>query len=376
MKKHFLLLFFALYFLAGYAQIKNDSLEYRIRPDELRAGELYLSIHNFNFLRNYEFFNRFQDGYTLFGTQMEPQLIYYPHDRLAITAGLHLRKDFGGTGIYKTYPLFSIKYRQGYTLLINGVLEGNIQHRYIEPIFDFEKKIVDPIEYGTQFIIDKPSLFLDAYINWKRMIYKPSSEQEQIFAGSSADITLIKTLKSRLSIPLQLLVFHKGGQIDTGQTPPIQTLVNTAAGFRLEVSSAGFIKNFHTDNYIVGYKEFSPTKVQAFLRGHGFYLNAGIDSEAGSLGLSYWNGNGYISPAGMPVFQSVSQQINNAGYSEKQRELLFVRYAYQKQLIPNLYLDFRIEPVIDLKASGSKVLDFYHSTFLVYKQEFRLLKKK
>jgi len=373
MKKFLLIIFFTSFFSVLHAQLKNDSLEYRIRPDSLRTGQLYLNIHNFNYLRNYEYFNRFQDGYTLFGAQLEPQLAWYAHPQLLITAGVHLRKDFGGKGIYKTYPLFSIKYHKGSTLMINGVLEGNIEHRFIEPVFDFEKKITEPVEYGTQFIIHNSDLFLDAFINWKRMIYKPSPEQEQIFAGLSADIGLLKNADIRFSLPVQLLVFHQGGQIDT-IPDPLQTLVNTAIGFKLNIPSQGFLENFRTENYILGYRDFSPTKQQVFKNGRGLYLNVRLDTRYGSLGGSYWNGNGYIASAGMPLYQSVSQHINHPGYSEKRRELLILRYSHQKQLVPNLYMDFRLEPVINLRASGSKPLEFSNSTFLVYKQEFRLKK--
>ena len=140
MKRICIILFILSTAFALKAQVLNDSLEYHIRPDSLKAGELDLSVYNFNFLRNYEYFNKIQDGYTLFGVQLEPQLVYYAHPRLAITAGVHLRKDFGGRGIYKTFPLFSINYQKGNTSLINGVLEGNIHHRMVEPIFDFEKR--------------------------------------------------------------------------------------------------------------------------------------------------------------------------------------------------------------------------------------------
>lgn len=374
MRRYWLIILAVLTISAAQAQIKNDSLEYRIRPDELRTGELYLSINNFNYLRNYEFFNRFQDGYTLFGTQLEPQLVYYAHFRLALSAGILVRKDFGDDGIRKTYPLFSIKYHQGSTTMINGVLEGNISHRFIEPLYDFEKKINDPVEYGTQFIVKKNSFFLDAFINWKNMIYKPSGEQEQIVAGASAEINLLKNRKSKLSLPLQLTAYHQGGQIDTTHLP-LQTIINTAAGLKLEVPAQGFIRNWRTENYIAAYRELSPTKQQAYSEGGGIYLNAGADSKAGSLTFSYWKGNGFISPSGMPIYQSASQQINNAGYSEKHRELLLIRYAYQQKLIPNLFLDFRVEPVIDLGPLATKPVEFYHSMFLVYKQEFRLLKR-
>jgi len=372
---YFLVLFFASYAVSK-AQIVNDSLEYRIRPDSLKTGELHLSVHNFNYMRNYEYFNRIQDGYTLFGAQLEPQLLYYAHPRLTISAGVHLRKDFGGQGIYRTFPLFSVKYQKHNRTLVNGVLEGSIHHRMIEPIYDFEKKITEPVEYGTQFIIDNKSFFLDAFINWKRMIYKPSPDQEQILGGASAEITLLKKSSIRLTIPLQLTVFHQGGQIDVTYVP-LQTLVNSALGFKLRAPLKGFVQAFRSENYYTAYNDLSFTSVQAFVNGRGWFINNGIDTKYGSLMSTYWNASGYISSNGMPIYQSVSQHINRVGYTERNRQLLMLRYSYQKKLIPNLYLDFRFEPMMDLnRPRGSKKIEFSNSSFLVYKQEFRLHKVK
>lgn len=374
MKKYLLLIIFLSLTTLIKAQLSSDSLEYRIRPDSLKTGELHLSVFNFNYQRNYEYFNKIQDGYTLFGTQLEPQLVYYPHPRLVVMAGIHLRKDYGTDGIYKTYPLFSIKYQKGNTTLINGVLEGNIQHRFVEPIFDFERKITDPVEYGTQFLIEKPSLFLDAFISWKKMIYKPSPVQEQVFGGLSTDISLLQNHKLNLSIPIQFTAYHQGGQIDTVDVP-LKTLVNTAIGFKLKFHLAGFVKNIRAENYLLSFKEFSPTKILPFSNGYGVFLNAGVDTRYGTILGTYWRGDGYISIAGMPIYQSVSQQINNTGYTQKHRELVMLRYAYQRQLLPNLYLDFRVEPLVDLQAQKAKI-EFSNSAFLVYRQQFLLKKIK
>ncbi|SKB87597.1 hypothetical protein [Daejeonella lutea] len=368
-----LLLIFSLTKLQG--QILNDSLEYRIRPDSLKTGELHLSVHNFNYMRNYEYFNKIQDGHTLFGGQLEPQLLYYAHPRLSISAGVHLRKDFGGRGIYRTFPLFSVKYQKHNTTLINGVLEGNIHHRMIEPIYDFEKKITEPVEYGTQFIIENKSFFLDAFINWKRMIYKPSPDQEQILGGASMAISLVDNTKLSLSIPVQLTVFHQGGQIDVTNVP-LQTLVNSALGFKLKIPLQGFVNAFRSENYYTHFRDLSFTSVQAFSTGGGWFLNSGIDTKYGSLLGTYWNADKFISTQGMPIYQSVSQHIKHAGYTEAHRRLLMIRYSYQKRLIPNLYLDFRFEPLMDLnRPKGKKKIEFSNSSFLVYRQEFRLLKK-
>ena len=376
MKKIYFLVFLVFSLSALHAQIVNDSLEYRIRPDSLKTGELHLSVHNFNYMRNYEYFNKIQDGYTLFGAQLEPQLLYYAHPQVTISAGVHLRKDFGGRGIYRTYPLFAVKYRKHNTTLINGVLEGSIHHRMIDPVFDFEKRITEPVEYGTQFIIENKSLFLDAFINWKRMIYKPSPDQEQILGGASADLSLIKNSKLSLSLPLQLTVFHQGGQIDV-TTVPLQTLVNGAMGFKFRVPFEGFVNAFRSENYYTNYTDLSFTLAQAFSKGGGWFLNSGIDTKYGSVMGTYWDANEYISTQGMPIYQSVSQHINYPGYTQAKRRLLMVRYSYQKRLVPNLYLDFRFEPMMDLnRPRGKKKIEFSNSSFLVYKQEFRLHKIK
>ena len=59
------------------------------------AGELRLSLHAFTFFKDNEYFNKIVDGYTLYGTQLNPQLVYYPTKDLRIEAGVFLWKDFG-----------------------------------------------------------------------------------------------------------------------------------------------------------------------------------------------------------------------------------------------------------------------------------------
>ncbi|RZJ66346.1 MAG: hypothetical protein EOO47_25425, partial [Flavobacterium sp.] len=149
-KKTFFLLSFLAFAFGARAQFNNEAIYNRIRPADSLEKELHLNFYNFNYVRNYEYSNKFHDGYTLYGTQIEPQLVYYANPNLAITAGAYLRKDFGNEGIYDAKPLFSLKYHKRNLTLVFGSLEGNIQHNYIEPIYNFERKITSPIEYGTQ----------------------------------------------------------------------------------------------------------------------------------------------------------------------------------------------------------------------------------
>lgn len=374
-KKAFLFILLSVLAFSAQAQFNNEAIFNRIRSADSLDKELHFNFYNFNYVRNYEYSNKFHDGYTLYGTQLEPQLVYYANPNLAITAGAYLRKDFGNKGVYDAKPLFSLKYHKKDLTLVFGSLEGNIQHNYIEPIYNFERKITTPIEYGTQLLIDKEKFKLDSWIAWQNMIYKGDAAKEEIVGGLSTETFLVKNDNWKLSIPAQFLAYHQGGQIDVLKDMPLSTLFNGAAGFKLHKSIGYYIKEVFTDNYVAVYKDFSPTKVRAYQGGFGLWLNAGMETKWGSLVASYWKGNNFITIKGMPLYPSVSETLYNNGFTQNSRSILAVRYAYQKELIPNLYLDVRLEPHFDLGTPDAD-FQFNHSFFLTYKESFRIFKKK
>lgn len=375
MKKRLFTLFLIFFSLVVKAQVDHSAIENRIRPIDTLAKELHFNFYNFNYVRNYEYSNKFHDGYTLYGTQLEPQLVYYAHPNLAITAGAYFRKDFGREGIYEAKPLFSIKYHKKNLSLIFGSLEGNIQHGYIDQLYDFERKITSPIAYGTQLIVEREKFKLDSWIAWQKMIYKGDPVKEEIVGGLIAESTLLKSGSWKLSVPVQFLAYHQGGQIDVLKEIPITTLFNGAAGFKLHKIVGLNIKEIYTDNYFAVYKDFSPTKTRAYQGGFGLWLNAGVDTRWGNLTASYWRGNNFMTIKGMPLYQSVSETLYDQGFKQSKRNILALRYVYQKELIPNLYLDVRFEPHFDLDHADSQ-LQFNHSLFLTYKEDFRIFKKK
>src|SRR5690606_35572430 len=109
-----------------------------------------------------------------------------------------------------------------------------------------------------------------------------------------------------------------------------------------------------------------PTKLRPYNGGFGIWLNAGLDTKWGNLSASYWKANQFITIKGMPLYQSISENVNHVGYQEDKRNLLMLRYQYLRQLLPNLYLDVRFEPHFDLHKAD-KQLQFNHSFFLTYK---------
>jgi hypothetical protein len=375
MKRTVLLVVFLLLANYTFGQFDNTAVQNVIRPDSNKTRELHFNFYNFNYVRNYEYTNKFHDGYTLFGTQLEPQLVYFANPNLVLSAGAFIRKDFGRNGVQLAKPLFSLKYQKRALTLVFGSLEGSTSHNYIEPLYDFERRITNPVEYGTQLLIEREKFKLDAWIAWQHMIYPGDAAKEEIIGGVTAESTLAESGGWKLSVPAQVLAFHAGGQIDVLKSVPLSTLFNGATGLKLHKTLNGSVKSLYTDNYIAVYKDFSPTKRRPYQGGFGIWLNAGIDTHFGSLLASYWKGNKFISIKGMPLYESVSSSLNYNGYTQSSRNVLSLRYAYQKELIPNLYLDLRFEPHVDLDYTD-KQLQFNHSFFLTYKADFRVFKVK
>ena len=371
------LFFFAAGYQLTYAQFNNSAIENRIRPDSNAVGEVHFNFYNFNYVRDYEYSNQFHDGYTLYGTQLQPQLVYYAHPNLAIVAGAYIRKDYGDNGVNEAKPLFTLKYHKKDLTLNFGSLEGGIHHGYIEQLWNFERQITDPIQYGTQLIVEKEKFKLDAWIAWQKMIYNPSPVKEQIIGGFTTEGTIVQRNGWKLSVPVQFLAYHKGGQIDTLKSIPLQTLLNGAAGLKLHKEIGGnTIKEIFTDNYVALYKEVSPVKTEPFNGGFGVWLNAGVNTKFGSIVASYWKGNNFETIKGMPLYQSVSTTLYDFGHKESRRSIFLLRYCYQKELLPNLYLDTRIEPHFDLGTTRKESLQFQGSFFLTYKQDFKLFTVK
>lgn len=364
------ILFCGLMAAPATAQLNNTFFENQRSLDAERTGSLYLSVYNFNYQRNYEYFNRFADGLTYYGFNLQPELAWYSSDHLLVTGGLFMRKDFGNSGIYNTQPVFMVNYHKKNFQIINGSLNGNVAHRLAEPIYDYDRIITNPLEYGTQFLYKDSTWNIDAWINWEKMIYKPSPEQEEISGGASVDYTLLNNERFRISIPFQFLAYHQGGQIDTIDVP-LTTIVNSALGFSFRWYTGRVLEYVHTENYFLTYKDFSFTKRRTFNQGNGLMLNAGLKFKPADLSVTYWKGNGFESVHGAPGYESVSSHIHHQGYSEDTRELIIMRLVSDFKVSDHLYIGTRLEPYIDLR---NPKLEFVNSLFLVYREDFKLKK--
>ncbi len=346
------------------AQLNNTLISDRIALNASDSNRWGITVSNFNYMRNTEYFNDIEAGRTLFGYQLNPSLFIQPNEHVKLQAGVFLRSDFGGDPVYtQILPTFSLKLRYNHTSFIFGTLEGALAHRLYEPLYDINSAIERRIENGFQFKHESDRNFFDLWINWEQFIERGSPYKEQFTAGVNYTPVMVSNESGfKLSVPLQGTAFHRGGQIDA-DTSNMVMVFNGAVGLEAKQEfTAGFLRMLKADAVSLYYTENTNSGYMPFRTGQGLMTNLYAESRMGlGLMLSYWQGYQYISPRGTTLYQSVS--IDNPSHTEATRQLIFVRFLYQTTLSKNLHLSARVEPVYDVKAS---LLDYSYSLYISY----------
>lgn len=356
------------------AQLDNTAFDQfqPIIPEDTNA--LYLGLNALGFTKNNEYFNKIADGFTLFGYQFNPYFSYQVGDHFKISGGVYLQKDFGNDDFNEIAPTFTASYEFLHGRVLFGTLEGSTSHRLVEPLYDFERVLIDRLENGFQFKIEKPALFLDVWVDWQNMIYEGDNDQEEVTAGVSVN-KLVHDGKVRVELPFQALVFHRGGQIDTSPLP-LQTYLNSAIGGIIEkrISENTFIRSLKLEGYHIYYRDFSNSQLQTFQDGAGIYLNAtvktGIDMD---IMASYWRGNEFISITGGQLYPSVSSTFKDPFNVEPDRELLILRFMHTLKITDNILVSTRIEPYYDF---GNALFEFSHGFYVNYRPQFFISRLK
>ncbi|WP_266204061.1 hypothetical protein [Pontibacter kalidii] len=362
------------------AQLNNRVLLQPVRVQEQNANDIRIAVQALGFLRNNEYFNKIADGYTLFGYQLNPRITYQPTKDVVIEAGALLWKDFGASGYEEIAPTFTVKVQRERWALLFGTLEGHLNHGYIEPLYDFERLILNRLENGIQYKLNTPRLRLDAWADWANMLYRGEDDQEQVNGGAAVAILLLER-EGRgnladslyLTLPVQFTAQHKGGQIDASDLP-LTTVANVAIGLELEKKyNRRVLHRLYTKNYMVGFKDFSNELQLPYEQGHGVYFNVGADTKYQDVMLSYWRGDGYISELGGKLYQSASTTFKHPDHLEEERELLILRLMKDVELEEGLTLTLRLEPLWDF---NDPKLEFSSGFYLSFNTDFFLAKAK
>lgn len=374
-RKLLTLLLLAVTFNAS-AQVDYPVFKSKTEINPADSQQLSFNLYNLNYINNSEWFGNIPLSGTLFGYQIIPELEYQISPKLIIKGGIYLQKEFGRTEYTTIAPTFSVKYKAKHSSYIIGTLEGNLNHGYIEPIYDYKLIINERLENGFQFLVDTKPYTHDFFINWRKAIHPGDNFKEEFDIGYVSKLNVINKEKLNLSLPIQMLYSHKGGQVDVLNTP-LQSLVNFAVGPSITYNfNQRLLQKIVFDNYYVNYKDISGDKRQPFNEGNAFLSHFLLQFKNLGLDLRYWNGSGYIGPRGMALFQSVSEKY--PGLVEKHRELLIASFIYDKEIFKNVNFDFRFIPYKDFreKISSGTGLEYSYEMYIKYALKVNIKKIK
>lgn len=292
---------------------------------------VFLSIDNTNFFKNNEYYNDYVAGYSKTGFFFNPAISWVISDKTRLTGGVHLLKYAGEHGFNKVKPLFYLQHElfDGIDLLM-GSIKGTHHHNLIDPLYHYERFLDEHIENGLQFLIDKPYIQADIWVNWKNFI-TPGDDSREIFdTGISTDFPLYgKQQDFTVYFPLQVIFQHRGGQIDNSGKP-VTTFSNFAGGPDLQLDlDSRFLTSLGWKNLYVGYRDLSPGDNRDIKKGHGWMSTFSMNMQKLQLQFSWWKARRFLSFAGNPMYQNYS--LRKERLLDEERELLIGKLRYTRQ---------------------------------------------
>ena len=186
----------------------------------------------------------------------------------------------------------------------------------------------DP-ETGLQVLWRNHWLNFDAWVNWQNFIFKNDDEQERFTFGLSTRFLPSRSVaRVQWYLPLQLLMHHRGGEINpSAPNRGVKTWLNAAAGVgmkaplrtRVPVTLGGEV----TATY------FSQQKGTDLPFDSGYGLMAKAEARIWHFGLTvgYWQAHRFISVYGSPLFGAVSNSKSNTTIDRPHMAFAHLEYA-------------------------------------------------
>lgn len=330
--------------------------------------ELSLKFESTSFFKNNEYSNQFTKGFTGIGYFVKPTLQYYITKNTKVNAGLFLQQYAGLEKFTKVIPIFSVHQQVHKNIdLIFGSLHGSLSHQLAEPLFRFDRYYQNNVEYGLQALYNSKFAEADVWLNWENYIFKNDEEQEEIEAGLVFDIKLFNKNKFEINVPLQLLFYHKGGQIDVNDAP-VTTLFNGNTGIHL--------KHLYKNKNSIAFKSLffwydgimlpeSGINSQLFKSGAAWYFKLKHQLKNFNYSLGYWNANKFIAPKGEYLFLSISE--NNNTFAEAIRSLICAKAAYIYQPSKPVKIELRADVYYDTISNS---FDYAYGLYLFLNEDF------
>jgi len=334
--------------IVGHGQNLYDSYK-PVHHETADSGALSIHFYNNNFVKNNEYFGPYTEGITYIGSILQPEVTWAISSKFNLSAGWYLRYYFGHEGFEKSLPVI----RANYTFLpgarfIIGQLNGQLEHGYIEPVYNTDNDFIKNPEHGVQFLLDRKRIHLDVYMDWMKFLMPGDAHKEEIAGGLLATYSLNEFSENRgLSAHFQSIIHHLGGQVDILDSP-METRSNLAGGLEYSfVTGLQLLNRLRLASYYIKALELSPTNTIPIESGFALHNTLTIENKWIKLSSGWFHGNNYFAPMGDYLFQSISQ--TNPEFVNAKRDLAVTKFLFSKQITQGVDLSFRFESYFDLQ---------------------------
>lgn len=303
--------------------------------DSLALRALSLKVEADAFVVDNEYTGRMVTGYTLPGVWIRPRLTYDPIEAIHLELGAHAI-FFNGTSRYPCYAYHDIaswkgsQYQHGVhalpwfradaTIGAATITVGHLHNHstaLMERFHDLTLPLYNPEcyhsadpEMGAQLRFMRKRYNADLWIDWQSFIFRLDTHQEAFTAGLTQRIALTRPRPTgfNLSLPLQVLAQHRGGEIDHTGTGA-QTLCNLGAGLRTDWRSQhGVVRMVGAEAMYLRAMQ-QKGKLWPFDGGDAFWGSARMNLwQYVDITAGYFRGHNFASLYGAGFFGTLSQR--------------------------------------------------------------------
>lgn len=339
------------------------------------TGEaLFVDCNTLSFLKNNEYFGPYLVGHTFAGYQLQPHLKYATSSGVITKLGVWLQQDWASKKFFSQhFPTFTVQYQSGATALLIGTLDGMDQHRLLRPLCDTERMLTQAPETGLRIHHNSSqTTFVDLWLHWLTLLDTKNNIPEELLAGFSCEQLLAKVDRFTIHLPLQVLVYHRGGQ---GIDIKDYSLWMGAVGGRmnLHIGEYSFLRDCSLGMYYVANQYVKKPK-RPVQRGHGLYGEFTYATAWLTFQIGYWYTYGFTSEnLGHPLYQTHVGTEYLTTPQNLYRHLIFLHIIGTYHLTNALTFVVHVDPYYDLKH---QLLEHEAGLYLRYNLSFQLLDRE
>ena len=368
MQKLFYIFWLTFFVSQLQAQTLIDLNNHYKNLDTTEVKTLNFRLESMSFFHNTEYMGDIVDGYTWTGAWVRPKLSYTFSDKLKLDVGGHFLRYHSRDGYTIQRPWFSAQYQMFPKMkAIFGNLNVNKNQGLVKQLWEPERIMTDAPREGVQFLYESKYIELQNWMGWEQFILRGDPYQEHFTFGLSGRGQIFPNSGLKIHIPLQVLVYHRGGEIDSSPLGVITDL-NYATGLETQFNAGdGFLKNIDLNLHWIGYDCPDGPAPYGYKRGHGYSVTVAADTHLGKFSLDYWNAYQFIAPYGKRIYMSISDR--DIALSQTDRSQVAFNYMMKQHILKDIEFAFQGEALYDFLTTR---FSFAFGYYLVINQDFLL----